>query len=329
MASRGHVRAWLVAIVVATVVFSVLYALLEGWSLYDGLYMTIISLTTVGFREVRELDDSGRLITMAASVTGVLLIFGGVGIMSEFVLAEIASGRRERKRMQDRIAALSGHFIVCGYGRVGSTVARELREHERGVVVIDVNESSLERAREDGHLVVFGDATHDTTLLAAGIARAAGLVATIDEDAYNVYVVLSARALNRDLFVVGRANLPAAEARLAQAGADRIVSPYTMAGRRIAELAIRPAVSDFIDAALSRAQVSFAIEEHRVLEGDALDGLSVGDLQARGIFTLAVVRGPGEYDAHPPVERILRTGDDLILSASSETLRSLGPTHDG
>ena len=225
--------------------------------------------------------------------------------------------------MQDRIAGMSGHYVVCGFGRVGATVARELEDSGRGVVVVDILAESIERARAAGYLVVEGDATTEDTLLAAGIERAVGLVATIDEDVYNVYVVLSARTLNPGLFIVGRANLPAAEARLKRAGADRVVSPYRMAGHRLAELAVRPAVSDYIDAALSRAQLSFSIEEVRVTAGGPLEDRTVGDLLERGIFTLAVVRGPGEWDAHPPAERRLQIGEELILSGTRDTLRTL------
>ncbi len=321
--TRVHVRAWVIAVVAAIITFTILFEAIEGWSFSDALYMTVITLTTVGYGEVRPLDESGRVVAMVAAVVGTALLFGGVGIMAEVVLAEIGSGRRERRKMQEQITKLSGHYIVCGYGRVGSTVATELRESGRGVVIVDVLADSVDRAREDGYLIVEGDATDEATLLDAGIERATGLVATIDEDAYNVYVVLSARTLNRQLFIVGRANAPIAEARLKRAGANRIVSPYRMAGHRIAELAVRPAVSDYIDAALSRAHLSFSIEEYRVAKGGPLDGTSVGDLLARGIFTLAIVRGPGEYDANPPAERTLQAGEELILSASRDTLRTL------
>jgi voltage-gated potassium channel len=321
--TAGHVRAWLLAVVAAIVTFTVLFWALEGWSVSDALFMTVTTLTTVGYGQIRPLDEVGRVVAMGAAVTGAVLLFGGVGIMAEVVLAEIGSGRRERRKMQERIAGLSGHYIVCGFGRVGATVARELDGSGQDVVVVDILPESIERARAAGFLVVAGDATTEDTLLAAGLQRAAGLVATIDEDVYNVYVVLSARTLNPTLFIVGRANLPAAEARLKRAGADRVVSPYTMAGHRIAELAVRPAVSDYIDAALSRAHLSFSIEEVRVSAGGPLDGMTVGQLLERGIFTLAVVRGPGEWDAHPPAERPLQPGEELILSASRDTLRSL------
>ncbi len=316
------VRTWIGAVAVATILFTLLFAAVEGWSVSDSLYMTVISLTTVGFKEVRELDESGRFITMGASVAGVALVFGGVGIMAEVVVGDLAGGRRERRRMQERIDALSDHFIVCGYGRVGATVTQQLSEAGRGVVVIDVLEASIERARREGRLVVEGDATEDATLQSAGIMRARGLITTIDSDANNVYVVLSARSLRPSLFIVGRANARSAEPKLVQAGADRVVSPYTMAGRRIAQLAERPAVVDFIDAAMSPGQLMFSIEQHRVAAGGPLDGRTVGELAERGLFTLAIVRGPGAYDSHPPTDRRLSAGDELILSGTRESVQA-------
>lgn len=322
MVTGSHLRLWILAVAAATLLYTGLYVLWVGWSISDALYMTVITLTTVGFKEVRELDDAGRLITMAGAFSGAALIFGGVGIMAESLMADLTSGRRERRRMQRTVDEMTGHYIVCGYGRVGSTVARELRQAGRDVVVLDVYPDSVERARGDGYAVVEGDATDDAILGLAGIERATGLIASIDSDANNVYVVLSARTLNPALFIVGRAAAKSAEAKLAHAGADRIVSPYVMAGRRIAELATRPAVVDFIDAALSPAQLTFSIEQRRIAPGGPFDGRTVSELADRGIFTLAVVRGPGDLDPHPPRDRRLNAGDEIIVSASSETLRA-------
>jgi voltage-gated potassium channel len=318
--TRSHLRLWLLVVVAAIAFYTALYALLDAWSLSDALYMTVITVTTVGFKEVHELDDMGRWITMAAALSGAALIFGGVGIMAETLVADLTSGRRERRRMQQSVDAMRDHWIVCGYGRVGSTVARELRQAGRAVVVLDVYPESVEKARLDGYPIVEGDATDDAVLRLAGIDRAAGLVASIDSDANNVYVVLSARTLNPALFIVGRAAVPSAEAKLQHAGADRIVSPYTMAGRRIAELATRPAVVDFIDAALSPAQARFSIEQRRILPGSPFDGRTVSELADRGIFTLALVVGADGLDPHPPRDRRLEAGDEVIVSASKETL---------
>jgi voltage-gated potassium channel len=311
------------AIVVAAVAIGTLgYMGLEGWDLLDALYMTVISVTTVGFKEVRELDATGRVWTMIMSGTGVVLIFGTVGLVTEYLITEATSGRSTRRRMAKAVGELDGHYVLCGYGRVGSTVARELVHDGTRFAVVDVNPASLERARADGHLVVEGDATDDATLRAAGIERARGLITTIDSDAQNVYVILSARALNPALLVVGRASTPAAEDKLALAGADRIVSPYTMAGRRLAELAIRPRVVDFLDAALSHGELSFSLEELHVTAGAELDGKSAADLRGHGLFVLAILTESGRYAANPPDDRRLVAGETIIASGSADAFRA-------
>jgi len=317
-----HIRAWVLIVLATVAVGTAGYTVLLGWPFDDSIYMTVVTLTTVGFREVRPLDDVGRVWTMLLSIAGVAIIFGSVGIVAEAFVAEAASGRREARRMREAVQRLRDHFIVCGYGRVGSTVARELAHSGQPFVVIDINPASLETATADGHLVVEGDATKDATLHAAGVDRARGLITTIDSDANNVYVTLSARAINPRLFIVARANTDGADAKLAQAGADRIVSPYTRAGRQIAELAIRPRVADFLDAALSHGQLAFSMEELEVGAGSALDGTEVEALRGRGAHVLAIVRGERDYEANPPADRRLAAGEVLILSGSAEVLAS-------
>ncbi len=315
--------AWLVIVVSVFGVGTAGYLALFHWPLSDALYMTVITLTTVGYKEVRDLDDAGRAWTGALTVAGVGIIFGTVGIVVESFVQELTSGGREERRMADSIAKLRDHFVLCGYGRVGSTVARQLVERGNVVVVVDIHGESLERARREGHLVVLGDATDDATLIAAGISRARALVTTIDSDANNVYVVLSARALQPDLFILGRANAAGSEAKLEQAGANRVVSPYTMAGRRIAELALRPKLAEFIDLALSTGEEAFSLEEVAVVAGGQLDGRTVGELRADGVFTLAILPEDGQYQANPPDGRRLRPGESLVLSGSSALLREV------
>jgi voltage-gated potassium channel len=318
----SHVRLWLLAIL-ATVAIGTAGYMLLGWPLDDAAYMTGITLTTVGYKEVRELDDLGRAWTVALAVAGIAIIFGSIGIVAEAVLSETVSGRREARRMAEQIAGLRGHLILCGYGRVGSTVARELAHVGQHFVVVDINPESLGDATRDGYLVVEGDATSDDVLRSAGVERARGLITTIDSDAHNVYVTLSARALNPALFVVARANQDSAEAKLLQAGASRVVSPYTRAGRQIAELAIRPRVADFIDSALSHGEIAFSLEEIEVAAGGPLAGRTVGSLRDDGIFALAIVRGERDYEPNPPTDRVLSPDDNLIVSGTAETLRAL------
>jgi voltage-gated potassium channel len=323
LVTARHLRIWIAAVIAVAAVGTAGYIVLEGWSVSDALYMAVMTLTTVGFREVRELDTIGRAWTIILSVAAVGIIFGTVGIVAEGVLAEIASGRREAKRMDAAVAELRDHFIVCGYGRVGSMVARELVHGGQRVVVVDIRPESLETARADGHLIVAGDGTSDAVLRQAGVERARGLVTCIDSDANNVYVTLSARALNPGLFIVGRASAEGAAAKVLQAGANRVVSPYTMAGRRIAELALRPRVVEFIDAAMSHGELAFSMEEVEASAGGSLVGRTVGSLRADGIFTLAIVRGPGSYEPNPSDERVLAVGETLIVSGSADTLRHL------
>ncbi len=322
--TAAHVRIWLGVVIGATVIGTAGYIVLDpSWQFLDALYMTVITLTTVGFREVQPLTEAGRIWTMLLAVTGVGLIFGSVGIVAEYLVVEATSGRREAKRMADMVERLAGHYILCGYGRVGHTVARELVHSGLKVVVIDILPESLARARREGFLEVEGDATEEATLKAAGIERAKGLITTIDSDAHNVYVILSARALNPGLFVVARANGADAESRLMQAGANRVVSPYTMAGHRLAELATRPRVVDFIDAALSHGELAFSMEEVEVVAGDALDGQTIGSLRGSGLFVLAIVHGARSYEANPPEARVLRAGETLVVSGSVARLKEL------
>ena len=319
-----HIRIWLAVIVGCIVVGTAGYIIIEpGWRLLDALYMTVITLTTVGFREVQPLADAGRIWTMVLSIVGVGLIFGTVGIVAEYLVVEATSGRREAERMVQAVNKLSGHYILCGYGRVGLTVARELVHSGLKVVVIDILPESLARARREGFLEVEGDATEEATLRAAGIERARGLITTIDSDAHNVYVILSARAMNPDLFVVARANTEDSEARLMQAGASRVVSPYTMAGHRLAELAVRPRVVDFIDAALSHGELAFSMEEVEVVAGGPTAGSTVAALRDSGVFVLAIVTGERSYEANPPADRILEAGETLVVSGSVARLREL------
>jgi voltage-gated potassium channel len=225
--------------------------------------------------------------------------------------------------MAEAVARLKDHFILCGYGRVGSTVARELVHSKVPFVVVDIKPDSVDRAQADGMLVVAGDATQDAVLEQAGVKRARGLITTTDSDANNVFVTLSARALNEDLFIVARANDEQTEAKLSQAGANRVVSPYSRAGRQIAEVALRPRVADFLDFALSHGQLSFSIEEVQVADGDAIAGNSVEEMSQRGIHVLAIAHGPQEYETNPKHDRQLVAGDHLIISGAADELRQL------
>lgn len=321
---RRWVAIWLAVVLGIATLGTLGYIVFLGWSLSDAAYMTVITLTTEGYKEVRNLDDGGRVWTMLVAISGVGIIFGTVGFVAETFVAEALSGRRQRRQMERTVEALREHVIVCGFGRVGATVARELEHAGVPVVVIDTVPPSLEAAAREGHLVVEGDATNDDVLVRAGVGRAKALITAVDSDATNVYVTLSARALNPKLFIVARANEEGSDGKLRQAGAHRVVSPYTRAGRQIAELATRPRVADFIDFALSHGQLSFSIEEVEVAPDGPLAGRTVADLAGRGIHVMAIVAyGPGQFDTHAPMDRVFEPGEQLIVSGTADVLREL------
>ncbi len=314
---------WILGVLALAVIGAVGYVVIEGWNFLDGIYMAVTTMTTVGFREVHELDWPGRVWTMVMALSSIGVIFGTVGVVAENVITDVASGRRKAKRMSRMIEALHGHYVVCGFGRVGSMVAQELVGDGQDVVVIDIREDSLQRAEDAGYLVVHGDGATDEVLRQAGVERARGLVSAIDSDAENVYVTLTARSMNPGLFIVGRAGAENVISKLIQAGADRAVSPYTMAGRRIVNLALKPGVVEFIDAALNRGGMAFGMEEVVAAPGGPLAEVTIGELRGRGILTLAVLHAPGAFEANPPDHRVVAAGEHLIVSGSTEVLDTL------
>ncbi|MGW8273371.1 MAG: potassium channel family protein, partial [Thermodesulfovibrionales bacterium] len=235
------------------------YSLIEGWSLLDALYMTIITLTTIGFQEVKPLSQSGRIFT-------IVFVLFGVGVVAYTVnssLRMIFEGEIQkvfgRRKLEKKIKSLQNHFIVCGYGRMGQIICRELREKKVPFVVIDTEPREMQPL--EGMLFIRGDATKDDVLRAAGIESARGLVSVLSTDAQNLFVVLSARGMNPGLTIVARAGEDGSEQKLIRAGADRVVSPYHIGGLRIAHSVLKPAVVDFIEFATRTGNIELQMEE--------------------------------------------------------------------
>jgi len=224
----------LLALGVITVAGVLGYMVFEGWSFIDALYMTVITLTTVGYREVRTLDTTGQLWTMLLLVTGVGTLFYAAVSSVELVVEGTIRGYFGRRRMQTAIGKLSDHYILCGYGRVGRQVAAEFARDGVPFVVVDQDPEIVEECVAEGYLALLGEASDDGMLKEAGVRRAKGLVAAVDSDADNVFVVLSARKLNPRLNIVARASSDESAAKLEMAGADRTLSPYAVGGRRLA-----------------------------------------------------------------------------------------------
>jgi len=303
------------------------YMLIEGWSFLDALYMTVTAVTTVGFREVQPLSDGGRIFT-------IFLILFGVGV-AFYILTTLVATVVEGdlglalgvRRMKGRIEALRDHYILCGFGRVGDEIAGEFKDRKVPFVIVESVPESLERARKKGYLIIEGDAATDATLLEAGVHRARCLLAASDSDAGNTYIVLAAKALNPRLFVVARAGQPISEERVRRAGADRVISPYSIGGRRMALSALQPLVLDFIDTLAAGRHGEQILAEIAVTEESGLAGLTIDGcfINCPGATVLALQKPNGPIQVGPRPTTVLEVGDRVMVLGDEEDLAALRP----
>lgn len=297
------------------------YVVVEGWGVIDGLYMTVITLTTVGFTEVHPLDDAGRIFTLSVLVMGVSLIAVTFSLSAQLIQEGALGDRGRRRRMSKRIEELQSHYIVCAYGRVGTTVARQLESEGVPFVVIDRLEDLEERMARDGVTYMIGNPSDESVLQAAGVARARGLVSAVDDDADSVFVTLAARALNPSIYIVARASTESAARALYNAGANRVISPYVNSGRDMAHQVLHRRVIDAIDVTIEGSD-PLVIEELQVEEGSSLIDVALGEAIGE-VKALAVRRNDGEVITNPNDDLILQNGDLLVLLGTREALRPL------
>jgi len=298
------------------------YTLIDGWDLLDSFYMVIITISTVGYQEIHPQGAAGRIFTSTLIVVGVATMLYGFGVFAE-TLAENAFGNYRRERQLERsLNQLRDHFIICGYGRIGTQIVAEFEEHKVPYAVIDQTEEAVGRLRAEGRLHIEGDASSEELLGQAGIERARGLICAVDSDERAVYIVLSARALNPSLYILARAGRPESIRRLELAGATRTISPYRMAGHLMAELAVRPALVDVLDT-LHHGESEIAVEEMLVSAGMAAAGKTIeetGLLDASAAKLLALRRSDGTLYVNPSPELRLEVGDLLIALGSDDQL---------
>lgn len=301
---------WIAIAMMIVVAYGVAgYMVIEHWSFLDALYMTANALTTVGFGEARPLDDSGRIFTMTLLVAGVGVALIGISLVAAAIGEGEFGVKARRRRMDRRIEQLRNHFIVCAYGRVGRAAVRELTAAGEPFLVVDPKESLVERLEQDDVLYLIDDCSSEPVLRRAGVDQARGLICAVDSDATNVYITLTARQLNPDLFIVARSSEPGSAERLERAGANRIVSPYSSSGRHMVRMARDPSLVDVFDEG-STAGRSIEIEERLVEEGSALAGKTVADAPAP---VLAVRRANGDVEATPAPTITLDEGDVVLL----------------
>lgn len=302
------------------------YMLIEGWPWTDSIYMTVITISTVGFGEIRPLSPIGRVFTGGLIILGVSTTAYAISTLADVIVAGEFRSLIWRRRMQNRIDKMNGHFIVCGYGRVGEQVAKELLTNKVSLVVVEILATLGPDLENLGVIPVEGNATDDAALIRAGIERASGICCCLPNDSDNVYVALTARALNPDLTIISRANSFESERKLQIAGVNHVINPYVTSGRRMARQLIHPNILEFMDVVFHRGEVDILIEDIGVGERSLLRDQTIADTEVRrrlGANILAVRRPDGETFVNPGVEFALRAGDTLIALGTPEQLNLL------
>ncbi len=297
---------------------------IEGWPWFDGLYMVVTTFTTIGYQEIHPLSHAGRVFNLGLIVSGVSLVFLGIGSLTQALLEFELASFFGRRKMEREIGRLNDHYIICGAGRVGRSAARELARRPAPFVIIEQNETKATRYNAEW-LILVGDATQEQTLREAHIERARGLVAATTTDATNLYIVLTARGLNPELKIIARASEEDAEKHLRTAGADLVVSPYHFAGQRIAQSFLRPHVVSFLDTATTHLGMDLEIGEICVGRDSAFAGKTIENSrirQDRGVIILAIKREQGMRFNPAPEDRI-EPGDYLIAMGEPGQLRQL------
>lgn len=301
---------------------------IEHWSWFDGFYMVLTTLTTIGYQEVHPLSQVGRYFNVFIIFAGVGLVFLILGALGQALLEFEFNNLFGRRKMEREIAKLTGHYIICGAGRVGRAVARQFEGRPAQFVILEANEEKAQRIRsETNWLVVHADATLEAQLLAVRIHEAAGLVAATTTDATNTYVVLTARSLNPNLKIIARASEESAEKHMRTAGADQVISPYGFAGFRIAQAFLRPHIINFLEVALLRSdELGLELEELTIDPASVYVGQSLQDSGIRhdlGITVLAIKREGEEMKYSPAADAVLSAGDHLIVMGEPSRLREL------
>ena len=292
----------------------------EEWSLIDSFYMTIITMTTVGFGEVHPLDDMGRLWTSFVIIFGVS---GFLYMIAEFGAELLEFSIYKKNKMKRKIRKMKNHYIICGYGRMGAVIAKELYVKEYPLVIVEMDEHKIDEITRLGYQSILGDATIETTLEEAGIHQAAGIVVCLNNDPDNLFVTLTARSINHEAFLVSRCAQISNTPKLKQAGANKVVNPYTAGGHRMAELLISPELEDTVSLSLEQGVVDLAIDEINLKTIRKLHGLKINDSRIHEKFNLIIVgliNGDGSYKINPDPSTILNENHTLMLMGEKEKL---------
>jgi voltage-gated potassium channel len=310
------------------------YMVLEGWPVFDAFYMKVITSSTVGFGEVRSLSQAGQLFTIVLILLSVSTLAYGLRTVAQYLLEQDYVHQWRHRQTMKKVNDLQNHFIICGMGKVGLSSARALWDSKRPFVVIEKDLNPDIVAEYPEMLFIDGDATDDAVLIEAGIGRASSILVTAGDDSINLFVVLSARSLNPDLYIITRSVTPGNDEKMRRAGADRVVSPYQIGGRYMENIAVRPYVTDFFEIATLDDGGEVWVEELVLHERSALLGKTVGEIDVRRRFGVTLVALRHHFPAFgdkservsttiPDADSIFQAGDDLIVLGTREGLAEL------
>src|SRR4051812_46604035 len=302
---------------------------IEGWSVWDAFYMTVITMSTVGYREVRDLSFVGQAFTVVLIFVGVGTAFYTATLLAATVVEGGLHRRFEQRRFARMLQQLDNHFILCGYGRIGAIIADELDRQQVPFIIIERDPARVHKIVERGWLGVAADASQEDVLRRVGIDRARGLIAAVGTDAENVYAVLTARVMNPDLFIIARVESDDAENKLRRAGADRVISPYHIGAAHIAQTALRPAVVDFVHLATSSEYLDLSMEQVHVKHDSPMAGhtlVEAGIRQKFGVIIVGIKRGSGKMEFNPAPDAIIHAGDELVVLGRPQSVKELEET---
>jgi len=303
---------------------------IEHYPLFDAFYMTLVTVTTVGYEEIHPLSQAGRIFNSFVILFGVIIMLLAIGAMTQIVIDLELNQFFGKRRIKNMIDKLEGHIILCGYGRVGRGAAEELLKSGAHFVVVDRIEDRVERAMHAGMLAVLADASRDETLRDVGIARAKGLIATLASDADNLFLILSAKTLNPKLALSARVSEESSELKMRRAGADYVFAPYNTTGHRMVQALLKPHVQQFIEFTTGQGMAlgmdNVGIEQVLVSETSPAAGRSLAEMPIRrdtGVIVLAIRKPSGEMVFNPPAEARIAGGDHLIAMGAPDGLRKL------
>jgi voltage-gated potassium channel len=299
------------------------YMFIQGWNFLDSLYMVVITLATVGFKEVHALSPAGVIFTILLIVFGIVTLYYVLRMLSEYVLESKLEERFKSKRMEKTINNMSGHIIVCGYGRVGAQVVGELDKDTTPFVIIENDVALAEKCEASGHMCLQGDATSEDVLKRAGVMNARGIVVCLGRDSDTVMTIITAKAMNNRIFVVARANQSTTANKLSQVGADRVVSPHQIGGFRMASFALNPEVADFIDDIQDLGNSEIQIDDITVPQNSPVAGHTIAQKLSNKVYgatVLAINKPDGKAIINPIGDTLVEAGDRLILIGTKQKL---------